>query len=182
MRRGHCPAFGFRLRQLGITPWGPRDPGLPAFAQVQGPSVTPGHSRLLTKQPTQAVSSRHFLSHCITSAFPFTAFSRCILVCLPVYLTPPCGLKSHKDRNPLSCLPQGSQHSAQWRTLSRRSTNICLMNKMSEEMYEITNFLFKVLIYRTLICYGTDIRGPAWWNGVSQHESTLILNLELNCN
>lgn len=27
------------------------------------------------------------------------------------------------------------------------------MNKMNEEMYEITKFLFKVLIYSTLICY-----------------------------
>lgn len=29
------------------------------------------------------------------------------------------------------------------------------MIKMNEEMYEITEFLYKVLIYSTLICYRT---------------------------
>lgn len=114
-----------------------------------------GHGRLLTTDLLQVASSHYFLSHHLVSSLHCNFKIYTDLVCFPVYLTPSVGLKFPKGRDLLSWSSQRSQHLAQWGTLSMCRINVCLMIKMNEEMYEITKFLFKVLIYSTLICYRT---------------------------
>lgn len=126
------------------------------------------------------VASSHCFSphHIISSLRCLFKMYTCLFSCL---FDSSWGLTFHKGGNLLFRLPQCSQHLAQWRT----SINICLMNKTNEEIYENTpNSCSKSSFINTHLLqnHRADIRGLACWNGVFQHNNTLILNLELNCN